>query len=156
MAARLAGSAVALLLLASCDAMCGSSPRPAASLQHNINCVDASAPHHAYVVVQHSSGAWIERCVGFAPGFIDLPTLMSRAGIQYQADGSGVAAVDDEPAAATAGQMRWVLFIANATRWTLSHQAFADVRVTDAQTAGWRYVSAADANPAPPPFPHTL
>jgi len=84
MRTRFAGAGVLVLLLAACDGMCGPLPAtPAAGVQHGVACVDVKAPHHAYVVVQHASGAWIQRCVGFAPGFIDAPTAMERAGIIF-------------------------------------------------------------------------
>jgi hypothetical protein len=160
MGARVVGAAVLLLLLASCDAICG--PIPVASVQqeHNINCVDAQAPHHAYVVVQHASGAWVERCVGFAPGFIDAAILMSRAGIAYASRDARVCAVDGEPASATTcGQndaRHWAVFVASGDRWSLTTAPFDDVQVVDAQAVGLRYVAATDASPAPPPLPHRL
>ncbi|HKW60346.1 MAG TPA: hypothetical protein VJR46_11405 [Candidatus Dormibacteraeota bacterium] len=156
MGARLAGAAVLLLLLASCQAMCG--PVPAASVQREqpINCVDVKAPHHAYVVVQHASGAWMERCVGFAPGLIDVPTLMERAGVQYIANESAVRVVDGEPATQSDGTMRWAMFVAISNRWSITYSAFTTVQVADTQAVGWRYVRAADNAPAPPPLPHRV
>ena len=156
MGARLVGAAVLLLLLASCEAMCG--PVPAASTQRDqpINCVDTTAPHHAYVVVQHASGAWIEKCVGFAPEVIDVPTLMERAGIRYAAPGDTMSTIDGEPASQSTQAMRWVLYVAVGTRWTMTDEPFATMQLSNTQAVGWRYVHAGDASPAPPPLPHRL
>jgi hypothetical protein len=157
MGARIAGAAVLWLLLASCEATCGGAP--VATAQHRqsaVSCVDVAAPHHAYVVVQHSSGAWIERCVGFAPGVIDVPTLMERAGIQYVAPESTMRAIDGEPSPGSSTSMRWVLFLAVDNRWTLTRAPFATLQVADAQAVGWRYVPAAESAPVPPPLPHEL
>lgn len=158
MRTRVAAGGVLLLLTAACSGMCGAegSVPAAKDVEQQIACVDVKAPHHAYVVVQHASGAWIQRCVGFAPGFIDVPTLMERAGIQYRAQGATVAAIDGEPHDVTNDSMRWALFIASSSRWSLSHGAFASVRVVDTQSVGWRYVDATEVSPAPPPLPHTL
>ncbi len=82
-------------------AACGAPPSNTAGAA-TVQCADAGAPHHAYVVVQHLSGAWMERCVGFAASSIDGQTAMDRSGIEYQAEavGSGkvVCQVDQEPA----------------------------------------------------------
>ncbi|TME24870.1 MAG: hypothetical protein E6I67_00090, partial [Chloroflexi bacterium] len=66
---------------------CGSQPTASsnptsASASSRIPCADIKAPHHAYVVVQHMSGDWIQRCIGFAPTYIDGQTIMDRSGIQ--------------------------------------------------------------------------
>ena len=48
------------------------SPPPAGTpAGQTIACVNASAAHHAYVVVQHLSGAGSQRCVGFDGATID-------------------------------------------------------------------------------------
>lgn len=158
MGTRLAGAAVVLLLLASCDAVCG--PIPVASVKHRIACVDVKAPHHAYVVVQHASGAWIEQCVGFAPGFVDGPTLMDRSGIPYDMRQALVCRIDGEPAASASclqqNPKRWALFIDSGGRWSPSREGFSTIQVTDKQAIGWHYVRAADTAPMPPPLPHQL
>lgn len=156
---RLAGAAVMLVVLASCDAVCGASPQTQGG--QSAGCVDATAPHHAYVVVVHSSGAWIERCVGFAAGYIDGPTLMNNAGIRYETDHSVVCAVNGEPATTTTtcvqqSGMRWVLFIARDNRWSMTAGTLDTIRLADGQSMGWRYVTRSDASPAPPPMPHRL
>ena len=164
MRTRFAGAGVLVLLLAACDGMCGPLPAtPAAGVQHGVACVDVKAPHHAYVVVQHASGAWIQRCVGFAPGFIDAPTAMERAGIAFTTqpdEAHTTCPIDGEPAeakrCAPGGGQQWAMFITVGGRWSLGRQSLAQVRLTDGQVLGWRYVVAADAAPSPPPRPDAV
>ena len=56
---------LALVLIA-----CGGSPSTATTTPAS-TCVNASAAHRAYVVVQHSSGTTVQKCVGFAGDAID-------------------------------------------------------------------------------------
>jgi hypothetical protein len=164
MPSRLAGAAVLVFVLAACDAVCG--PIPAAggtSVQSkaNLGCVDVAAPHHAYVVVEHASGAWLDRCVGFAPGYIDAPTLLNRAGIVYAAPRTLVCAVDGEPdsnAACDPGaSWHWALFVAGGRAWSAKRPGdFMLLHVGDGQALGLRYVISAEPSPAPPPLPHEL
>src|SRR5437868_1953343 len=89
-------------------------------------CADIKAPHHAYVVVQHMSGDWIQRCIGFAPTYIDGQTIMDRSGIQYQVQyleaGKAVCQVDLEPRqyreCVPPNSPRWALFIESHGRWS--------------------------------------
>ncbi len=141
-------------------AACGAPPSNTAGAA-TVQCADAGAPHHAYVVVQHLSGAWMERCVGFAASSIDGQTAMDRSGIEYQAEpvGSGkvVCQVDQEPAQFSQcfpqNKPYWALFIASGSGWSSANGGYTDVTLRDGQALGWRYVSAVDANPAPPPMP---
>jgi hypothetical protein len=122
------------------------------------------AVHHAYVVVQHMSGAWIQACVGFGPDFIDGQTLMDRSGIEYVVQPTGsarvVCQVDGEPASgsgcASAGRPSWALFVQSAGRWARVGPDFSGLELYDRQAMGWRYVRAGDASPAPPPHPRQL
>src|SRR5262245_9123734 len=160
MGARVIGGAVLLLLLASCEAVCGAVPAASIRTERAINCVDAKAAHHAYVVVQHGSGAWIERCVGFGPGFIDAPTLMGRAGISYTWLESTLCAVDGEPATAAPcppnETQRWAVFVTTADRWSMTSEPFDSVRIADRQALGLRYVAASDRTPGRPPLTNRL
>ena len=164
MPSRLAGAAVLLFLLAACDAVCGPFPAAPGGSPHskaNLACVDVAAPHHAYVVVEHASGAWFDRCVGFAPGYIDAPTLLSRAGIVYAAPRRLVCAVDGEPhsnAGCDGGaSWHWALFVAGGRAWSPKPPGdFMLLRVGDGQALGLRYVISAAASPTPPPLPHEL
>ena len=160
--ASLAAAVMLLPLLLACGSVCSPTAAPAASLR--LACVDIKAAHHAYVVVQHMSGKWIEECVGFGPRFIDAPTLMDHAGIAYLPRTiNGIASacpIDGEPADGAAcdspGAPRWVLFVAAGGSWRLASLAFPEVQLADTTAIGWRYVGAGEQQPQPPPFPHEL
>ena len=148
-----------LLLLAGCGA-----PPSNSTGASTMQCVDAGAPHHAYVVVQHLSGAWMERCVGFTTASIAGQDVMDRSGIEYQSEpvGSGkvVCQVDREPAQFSQcfpqNRPYWALFVATHGGWSSATGGYTDVTLHDGEALGWRYVSAVDANPAPPPMPRHL
>ncbi len=151
------------LLLIACGPGPAASSTPTAAASR-INCVDVAAANHAYVVVQHMSGTWIERCIGFAPDFIDGQTIMDRSGIQYQTQPAGATSlmcqVDLEPRHPTGcvnpGQPHWALFVELGGHWSLSHTGFSDVRLFNKQALGWRFVRAGDAAPSPPPLPNQV
>jgi len=159
MRSHFAGGGIVLFFLAAC----GSQP-PASPLEAATQCTNASAPHHAYVVVQHMSGAWMERCVGFSTPSIDGQTVMDQSGIEYQAEpvGSGkvVCQVDQEPAQVSQcfpqHKPYWALFIASGSVWSSAGGGYTDVTLHDGEALGWRYVNASDPKPAPPPMPHRL
>ena len=139
---------------------CGSSS-PTATTSPTPTCVNASATHHAYVVVQHLSGASVQSCVGFAGDTINGKALMDQSGIPYQTQtfsfGLGVCAVDKEPQTFTEcfpkGQPYWDLFLESGGTWTVAQVGFDQLNLKDHEALGWRYVPAADASPSPPPAP---
>ncbi len=146
---------------------CGSQPTASSdptTASSRIACADISAPHHAYVVVQHMSGAWMQRCIGFAPTYIDGQTIMDRSGIQYQAQnldsGKAVCQVDLEPRqyreCVAPNSPRWVLFVESQGRWSKAPAGYADIRLNDEEALGWRFVRADDLSPAPPPLPRKV
>jgi hypothetical protein len=145
-------SATLALVTAACG---GSSPTNPTS-----SCANAGAPHHAYVVVQHLSGASVQKCVGFAEDTIDGPALMDKSGIEYQAQtfsfGKAVCQVDNEPAQYSAcfpqNQPYWALFIETGGAWVSATKGYTDVKLHDKEALGWHYVQAADPSPAPPPL----
>ncbi|HYR53602.1 MAG TPA: hypothetical protein VEQ13_01660 [Methylomirabilota bacterium] len=150
---------VLVLLVAAC-----SSPRAASSAAQVASCINATAPHHAYVVVQHLSGASLQRCVGFNGAMIDGQTLMDESGLQYGAhelgSGKSMCQVDNEPAQYSqcfpSKQPYWALFVEQHGVWSSSPGGFTDVKLHDAEALGWHYVPAADSTPAPPPVAQTL
>src|SRR5207244_8679503 len=93
-----AGATLALVIGA-----CGGSQSQSAgsSSAGTTSCVNASASHRAYVVVQHQSGQTVQRCVGFNGSTVDAVTLMKESKIEYQAQttsfGLGVCQIDHEP-----------------------------------------------------------
>ena len=154
-----ASATLALLITA---AACGGSPTTAGgSASPASKCINASAPHHAYVVIQHlsTSAPPLEKCVGFSGDSIDAPTLMDKSGIEYQTQtfsfGKAVCQVDNEPQQyskcfADTGP-NWSLFVETGGAWTLAQTGYTQVALHDKDALGWIYT--ADASPAPPPLP---
>ncbi len=149
-----------VLLVAAC-----SSPRATSSAAQVISCTNAGAPHHAYVVVQHLSGASLQRCVGFNGAMIDGQALMDQSGVQYQAHalsaGKAVCQVDNEPAEVSQcfppQQPYWALFVETGGKWVSGDAGgFTEAKLHDGDALGWHYVAASDRSPAPPPPAHVL
>lgn len=151
-----ASATLALILAAA--AGCGG-PAPSAAASPAGSCVNAGAPHHAYVVVQHLSGATVQKCVGFSTDTIDAPTLMDSSKIEYQAQtsslGKAVCQIDNEPKAFTEcfpqGQPYWALFVESNGTWTLADSGYTQITLHDKDALGWHYVQQTDPSPAPPP-----
>lgn len=151
MRSHLAWGALGLLLIAGCSA-------PKAT-NTAVSCTNGT--NHAYVVVQHLSGAWFERCVGFTDAQIDGQAVMDKSGIQYTAQsvsaGKVVCQVDQEPPHFSAcfpqKQPYWALFIESNKHWSSAPGGMTDVRLHDGDALGWHYVRADDPAPAPPPLP---
>ena len=146
---------LALVLIA-----CGGTPNNS-SASPATSCVNASALHRAYVVVQHSSGTTLQKCVGFAGDTIDGQSLMDQSGITFQTQtfsfGKAVCSIDNEPAQyakcfATSGP-NWSLFIEAGGSWTVAQTGYADPKVMlhDKDALGWRYI-AYEPSPSPPPL----
>ena len=139
-------------------AACGSSPTSSASPAGS--CVNASAAHHAYVVVEHLSGASIQKCVGFAGATIDGQALMDQSTIEYQKQtfsfGNGACQIDNEPAQFSEcfpkNKPYWSLFVETGGVWAAAQTAYNAVNLHDKEALGWHYVDSADQNPAPPPL----
>jgi hypothetical protein len=151
-------SATLALVIAACG---GSSPTSQAT--PTSSCANPSAAHHAYVVVQHLSGATLQKCVGFAGDTIDGLALMDQSGIEYQAQtfsfGKAVCQLDNEPAQFTKcfpdNKPYWSLFIESGGAWASAANGFTDAKVHDKEALGWHYVQQTDPSPAPPPLAQT-
>ena len=151
-------SATLVLTLSAVNA-CGGSPTASTSSPAS-TCVNASAAHRAYVVVEHADvGHKIQKCVGFSGDTIDAQTLMDQSGIEYQTQtfsfGKAVCQVDNEPAQysacfATSGP-NWALFVDTNGTWAEAQTAYTQVTLHDKEALGWIYTAA--ASPAPPPLP---
>jgi hypothetical protein len=139
-------------------AACGSSPTSTASPA--ISCVNASAAHHAYLVVEHLSGTSVQKCVGFAGATIDGQALMDQSTIEYQKQtfsfGNGACQIDNEPAQFTEcfpkNKPYWSLFVETGGAWASAQTAYNAVNLHDKEALGWHYVDSSDQNPAPPPL----
>ena len=138
---------------------CGTSA-PTATATPSPACVNASAPHHAYVVVEHLSGASLQKCVGFTGDTIDGKSLMDQSGIPYQTQtfsfGLGVCAIDNEPAQYSQcfpkDKPYWSLFVETGGAWAMAQIGFDQEKLKDTEALGWRYVPSTDALPSPPPL----
>jgi hypothetical protein len=164
-----ASATLALLIVV--VAACEQDAPPATGASSPANtCVNASAPHHAYVVVQHlsTSTAPLQRCVGFSGDTIDGQTLMDRSGVEYQAQtfsfGKAVCQVDGEPRQYSKcfadNGPNWALFVATGATgatggtggtWAAAQTGYTQVTLHDKDALGWVYT--ANASPAPPPLP---
>lgn len=140
---------------------CGGSPSTGSASPAS-NCVNPSAAHRAYVVVQHLSGTTLQKCVGFAGDTIDGQSLMDQSGIAFQTQtfsfGKAVCQIDSEPKSydkcfATSGP-NWLLFIETNGSWAAAQTGYADPKVIlhDKDALGWRYM-AYDEHASPPPLP---
>ncbi len=151
-------SATLALALIGAITACGGSPA-AATASPTSTCVNASAPRHAYVVVEHLSGATVQQCVGFSTDAIDGQTLMDKSGIKYQFQkfsfGSAVCQIDNEPTQFTQcfpqNQPYWALFIESGGKWATAPNGYTQAVLHDKDALGWHYVQATDPSPAPPP-----
>jgi hypothetical protein len=139
-------------------AACGSAVTPAVTSTKA--CEGADAPHHAYVVVEHMSGAALQQCVAFSGDMIQGQRLMNRSGVEYRAkslsSGKVVCQVDNESKAFSQcfpqNQPYWALFVESGGVWSSVPGGYADVRLNDGGALGWHYVRASDTAPAPPPL----
>jgi hypothetical protein len=161
--AILALAFVSIVSIVSIVASCGSPPSTAtASPTSAGTCVNASAPHRAYLVVQHLSGTSVQKCVGFTTDTIDGQTLMDQSKIQFETQnfsfGKGVCQIDNEPAQYSkcfpANQPYWSLWVAigTGTIWTSPQTGYTEVKLHDKEAMGWHYVQPTDTSPAPPPL----
>ena len=160
MRTHLAWASATLALVISAVTACGSSSATS-SANPSTTCINASAPHHAYVVVEHLSGSSVQRCVGFATDTIDASTLMDSSGIEYQTQtfsfGKAVCQIDHEPAQFSdclpQNQPYWSLFLETNDAWAVAQTGYAQVALRDKEALGWHYVQQSDPSPAPPPLP---
>ncbi len=151
-------SATLALTLGAVNA-CGGSPAATTS-SPTIKCVNASAVHHAYVVVQHADASHqLQKCVGFTGDTIDGQALMDQSGIEYQTEtfsfGKAVCQVDNEPTQfskcfADTGA-NWSLFVETGGAWAEAQTGYAQITLHDKEAIGWEYTAA--ASPMPPPLP---
>jgi hypothetical protein len=115
-----------------------------------------AAVHHAALVIQHSSGGLITRCVAFAEEQITGLQLVERSGVEYQAQsfgsiGSAMCQLDREPATVPPGCFGsgpyWQYFHRQGAGWHASVVGASSSALHDGDMDGWRY--AVGANQAP-------
>lgn len=150
--------ASATLAFALAATACGSSPS-AASSSPSSSCVNVGAPHHAYVVVQHLSGATFQTCVGFSGDTIDGATVMYQSKIEVQTQtysfGLGVCQLDNEPKSYAqclpSKGPYWSEWVEVAGAWSMGQTDYPRVTLHDKEALGWRYEDQSNPSPAPPP-----
>ena len=116
----------------------------------------SAATHRAALVIEHSNGSLIERCVAFAEEAISGLQLIQRSGVEYQAQtfgdlGAAVCQLDLEPAQVPAncfGSGRsWQYYRETSSGWSPSSSGAGGSTVHDGDVDGWHYA----AGPQPPP-----
>jgi hypothetical protein len=148
------------LFVSAAIAACGGSPSATTNPSPASTCVNATAPHHAYVVVQHLSGTTVQKCVGFTADTIDGQTLMDQSKIQFETQtfsfGKAACQIDNEPAqfskCTPPNQPYWSLWIQTANKWDSSQTGYTEIKLHDKEAIGWHYVQPTDPSPAPPPL----
>lgn len=115
-----------------------------------------AAIHHAALVIQHSGGRVLSRCVAFAEDQISGLQLIQRSGVTYQAQsfgalGSAVCQLDGEPSAVPANCFGtgpyWQYFHRRGSTWQPSAQAASASMVHDGDMDGWRFADGAAQPP---------
>lgn len=154
-----ASAILAGMIVAACGGSAGTgaqSPAPQAA------CVNAKAAHHAYVVVEHMDAKETQKCVGFDGASIGGEQLMKDSGVELQSQtysfGKAVCQLDNEPKSFTECLPKnapyWSLFVYQKQGgWQTPQTGYTGVQVQDGGALGWRYVSATEASPSPPPTP---
>lgn len=148
-------SATLALVITAC-----STSSPSSTASPTVTCINASAAHHAYVVVEHLSGTSIQKCVGFAGDTIDGQTLMDQSTIAYQTQtfsfGKAVCAIDNEPAQFSEcfpkNKPTWSFWFETGGAWAGAQVGYTDIHLHDKEALGWHYMDSSNQNPAPPPL----
>lgn len=156
----LASAALALLFAAGCGGNSTATPTPVAT--PTPACSNAAAAHRAYLVVQHGSGAIVQRCVGFDGQAMNGDDLMKQSGVPVQTQfftGIGLAycAIDNEPATFDkcfpSSGPTWSLYVSKAGAAFQAAQSGAGaISLSDKDALGWKY-QVFSPSPNPPPLP---
>jgi hypothetical protein len=130
-----------------------------------------AAVHHAALVIQHSGGSVLARCVAFAEEQITGLQLVQRSGVEYNAQtfgsiGSAMCQIDREPSTVPSGCFGsgayWQYFHRQGGGWQASPVGASSSVLRDGDMDGWRYAVGANVAPgnvtfaavcSPPPPP---
>lgn len=116
----------------------------------------AATLHHAALIVEHSSGRLLTRCVGFLEDQISGLQLIQRSGIEYQTQqfgglGSAICQLDYEPqtipSGCFGGGAYWQYFHRVPSGWVQSGSGAGSWSLHDGDMDGWRYASGAGQAP---------
>jgi hypothetical protein len=118
-----------------------------------------AALHHAGLIIEHSSGRLLTRCVAFAEAQITGMQLIERSNVTYQAQtfgsmGSAICQLDGEPASVPSncfGSGPYWRYFHWQGGWRQSMTGASSSMLRDGDIDGWRY--AAGAGQAPPNVP---
>lgn len=128
-------------------------------------CVNAEALHHAAVVIEHSDGSVITRCVGFDVDSVTGEDLLTSSGIEWEQPGdyggmgAEVCQIDNEPATYPAGcwtstSRYWAFYAAtDGGGWQYSRgEGASSRRFRDGDAAGFHYQPQGPMDLYPPSF----
>ncbi|MGI8563667.1 MAG: hypothetical protein ACR2MZ_08965 [Candidatus Dormibacter sp.] len=156
----LTASAILALITIACGPGSGTASQTPSG---QASCVNAQAPHRAYVVVEHLSGRVVQACVGFQGDSINGPNLMKNSGVEFRTSttslGLGICQVDNEPAhfdqCFPPNAPYWDLLLDSRGQpaWQESSTGLDHVQVADGGAIGWQYRPQTGSPPALPPLP---
>jgi len=115
-----------------------------------------AAAHHAALVIQHSGGSLLTRCVAFAEAQITGLQLIERARVEYQAQqfgsmGSAMCQLDREPSTVPSGCFGsgpyWQYFHRQGEGWRASTVGASSSVLHDGDVDGWRYAAGTNQTP---------
>ena len=115
-----------------------------------------AAVHHAALVIQHSGGSLLTRCVAFAEAQITGLQLIERARVEYQAQqfgsmGSAMCQLDREPSTVPSGCFGsgpyWQYFHRQGEGWRASTVGASSSVLHDGDVDGWRYAAGTNQTP---------
>src|SRR5437588_5782741 len=120
-----------------------------------------AALHHAALLIQHSGGSVITRCVAFAEAQISGLQLVERSGVEYQAQnfgsiGSAMCQLDREPSSVPPGCFGsgayWQYFHRQGASWQASAVGASSSVLRDGDMDGWHYASGTGQAPGAASF----
>ena len=130
---------------------------------NGVDCAAADGANHVAVVVEHSDGRSLSRCVSFTAASISGEQALDASGIEHQyydyggGLGRGVCQVDGEPATPDGGWTRnnclgypyWSTWTARGgSSWSGASQGISNTSYADGDAEGLRY---GDGSGPPPP-----
>ncbi len=145
-----------LLTAAGLAAACGGGSTVGSS-----TCSGVSGSSHAWLIVVHSGGRAVERCVGFDGGSITGASLMKASKLAYSTQsfgnlGAAFCSIDSEPkhyvGCLPANSPYWSDWVYAGGSWKSVTTTFDKVKVGPGQALGWVYTPPT-GSPPPPPRP---
>jgi hypothetical protein len=117
--------------------------------------------HHVGLVIEHSSGRIVARCIAFTEEQITGLQLIQRSGVQYQSQnfgslGSAICQLDSEPSTVQSNCFGtgpyWQYFHRTAGGWAQSPLGVTSWTLHDGDMDGWHYAPGAAQAPATTAF----